>query len=372
MEVDTVLVKVASRCNIDCSYCYVYNMGNDSWKEMPAVISSCTIEALSNSLQQLVTSQSRVFATVLHGGEPLMLGLSKFSKLLGSLRVVLPTSYPISMQTNGMLITSDILNVCSEYKVSISISLDGPESVNDKFRIDKRGSGTYRQVINGIEALRKHPDSEFLFSGLLAVIDPYSCPNEIYNFFKEINTPSVDFIYRDGNHDRLPYGKESLESTEYGVWLESVLSLHINDPKPMRIRFLDDILKLLLGGASSKEGLGEELYGIVIVETDGSLTKNDTLKSVGNKADKFITLKSVHEGGLSDFFNSDEFKSYYQLQRPESRDCLSCSHLNICGGGMPLHRWSNSKGFNNPSVYCADQKHIISAASKFILEHRVR
>ena len=33
--VDTILLKVASRCNINCTYCYVYNMGDSAWKRMP-------------------------------------------------------------------------------------------------------------------------------------------------------------------------------------------------------------------------------------------------------------------------------------------------------------------------------------------------
>ena len=32
MFIDTVLLKVASRCNLDCSYCYVYNMGDEAWR----------------------------------------------------------------------------------------------------------------------------------------------------------------------------------------------------------------------------------------------------------------------------------------------------------------------------------------------------
>jgi hypothetical protein len=39
IEIDTVLIKVASRCNINCTYCYVYNAGDDGWKEMPNQIS---------------------------------------------------------------------------------------------------------------------------------------------------------------------------------------------------------------------------------------------------------------------------------------------------------------------------------------------
>ena len=35
----TYIIKIASRCNLDCDYCYEYNMGDESWKKEPATIS---------------------------------------------------------------------------------------------------------------------------------------------------------------------------------------------------------------------------------------------------------------------------------------------------------------------------------------------
>src|SRR5205085_11707590 len=129
------------------------------------------------------------------------------------------------------------------------------------------------------ELLRGHRDAGFVFTGLLAVIDPVSDPADVYTFFKGLNPPSVDFIYRDGNHSRLPAGKRSLDSTEYGQWLVGLLDVYLADPNPIRIRILDDMVKLALGGTGTKDGVGLTDYGVLIIDTDGTVTKNDTLKS---------------------------------------------------------------------------------------------
>ena len=50
---------------------------------------------------------------------------------------------------------------------------------------------------------------------------------------------------------------------------------------------LDDLLRLLLGGRSVKEGVGTTDYGILVVEPDGTVDKNDTLKVAGAGADRF-------------------------------------------------------------------------------------
>lgn len=369
MEINTVLVKVSSRCNINCSYCYVYNMGDDGWKNMPPLISQDTNKALSSALKDLVADQALPFATVLHGGEPLMMGLRKLKELLKSLRESLPDTHPISMQTNGMLITNEILQLCVQYRVSISVSIDGPKLINDQFRIDHKGKGTYEKVVAGIALLNNHKESGFLYAGLLCVINPHSEPSKIYSFLKGLGAASIDFLYRDGNHSILPFGKESFESTEYGDWLCALLDIYLSDPAAPKIRFLDDIIRLELGSLGIKEGLGVTDYGIAIIETDGAITKNDTLKSTFNGADQFSEKWSIHTHRLSEVFNSEEFKQYYAMQRATSKTCTSCDYINTCGGGMPLHRWSDENGYDNPSIYCNDQKKIISTIrSRLILE----
>lgn len=362
MQIDTVLVKVASRCNINCTYCYIYNMGDEGWRDMPNLISKATIKDLARSLAQLIKDQVSQFATVLHGGEPLMLGARRLQYLLTELRSVLPLEYPISLQTNGILITDEILDLCALHRVSVSVSIDGPQAINDKFRVDKQGRGTYQKVVDGITLLKNHSDSEFLYAGLLSVIDPSSDPEAVYNCLKRLGTKSIDFLYRDGNHTSLPYGKDSLISTEYGEWLAKLLDIYIADREPVKIRFLDDILRIALGGFGVKEGLGDNFYGIAIIETDGSLSKNDTLKSNFDGADKFDEKWMIKTDRLSEAFNTSSFEEYYKLQRPTSSECNSCKYLTICGGGMPLHRWSRENAYDNPSVYCSDQKLLISKA----------
>jgi uncharacterized protein len=335
-------------------------MGDDGWQKMPSLISPATTRALSAALKNLVADQSIPFATVLHGGEPLMLGARKLRELLKSLRESLPGTHPICMQTNGMLITDEILQICTYYSVSISVSIDGPKLINDQFRIDHKGKGTFDKIVAGITLLREHEAADFLFAGLLCVINPHSAPSKIYTFLKDLGARSIDFLYRDGNHSVLPFGKESFDSTEYGDWLCTLLTIYLSDRTAPKIRFLDDLIRLELGSTGTKEGLGMTDYGIAIIETDGTITKNDTLKSTFNGADQFNENWSIYNHRLSEVFNSDEFKQYYAMQRASSSTCLSCEYLNTCGGGMPLHRWSNENSYDNPSIYCSDQKKIIN------------
>ena len=86
MHIDTVLLKVASRCNLDCSYCYVYHMGDDGWRSLPKRMAADTRALVASELSALMRAQSRPFSIVLHGGEPLLLGLLQLESLFGALQ----------------------------------------------------------------------------------------------------------------------------------------------------------------------------------------------------------------------------------------------------------------------------------------------
>ena len=134
-----------------------------------------------------------------------------------------------------------------------------------------------------------------------------------------------------------------------------LLNLYLNDPAPITIRVLDDMLKLLIGGGATKEGIGLSDFGILIFDTDGAITKNDTLKSAYDGADRFAAKWKTGGETVLDLVGSEEYRRYHNLQKPTSSACLRCPELQVCGGGMTVHRWNDSNGYDNPTVYCADQ-----------------
>lgn len=357
---DTVLLKVASRCNLDCSYCYVYNMGDEGWRSQPKLMPANVSEAIAWALGGQYRRQGTPFSVVLHGGEPLLLGRQRLDELCARLRRELPHPCGLHLQTNGALLSEPILDVLTRHDVGISISIDGPEAVHDRFRRDHRGRGSYARVRGAIDLINAQSAARPLFAGVLAVIDPTSEPEEVYSTLKATGAPSVDFLVRDGNWDQLPYGKASAISIEYGSWLSRLLAIYLADPTPPRVRVLDDMMRLILGGGSQKEGVGTTDYGILVIEPDGQLNKNDTLKVAHKAADRFERPWSILTDDLVAFLASDAFDSYYWQQRPTAAVCQLCPDLGVCGGGMVAHRWSEGRGFDNPSIFCADQRHLIA------------
>ena len=110
MRLDTILLKVTSRCNINCSYCYVYHQGDTNWQRMPKHMSLATVEDVRKQLAKLYEDQQHSFAVVLHGGEPLLLPRSILEALLQGLSDSLPPVCNRAIQTNGTLIDDDLLD----------------------------------------------------------------------------------------------------------------------------------------------------------------------------------------------------------------------------------------------------------------------
>ena len=137
----------------------------------------------------------------------------------------------------------------------------------------------------------------------------------------------------------------------------------------MPIRILDDIIKLCLGGEGRKEGQGTTQHGILIVETNGEIRKNDTLRASFEGGDQFGKKWNITNSSLSSVLRSGEYIAYTGLQQPTAGCCRNCSLLSVCGGGMPLYRWSASRGYDNPSVYCHDHavfiRHVMARLRDF-------
>ncbi len=366
IPIDTVLLKVASRCNIACTYCYVYQLGDRGWERQPSVMSQRMIDATISRLDELRQAQDRDFAVVLHGGEPLLLGEKLLARLLVGLRARLPEGCTLSVQTNGTLLTGPLLGLFEDTGTKVSVSLDGPRELNDSRRVRFDQGGTFEAILCGIRRLQRHSAAERLFSGTLSVVEPSSDPSEVYWFLRRLGVPGMSFLLPDGNHSRLPPGKAGFDSHEAGAWLAGLFDVYMSDPDPVPVRILDDLVKLLLGGAATKEGMGRDLNAILIIDTDGTVTKNDTLKSTFNGGDQFSEPWSVQSHSLQEIARTPAFREHVEMQHPTCNQCLRCPELSICGGGMPLYRWSNERGFDNPSVYCTDHLYLISHVRRYL------
>src|SRR5580765_3806373 len=74
IEALQVVYKVAERCNINCTYCYYFNMGEDTALTRPANASLAVTESLARWIAQGCAELRIPSVNVtFHGGEPAMI-----------------------------------------------------------------------------------------------------------------------------------------------------------------------------------------------------------------------------------------------------------------------------------------------------------
>ena len=363
-----LVVKVASRCNLNCSYCYVYNAGDRSYLLQPAIMADETVAAL---IQRTATHCRRhgiaEFTFVFHGGEPLLAGPGFFRRFVAHVARDFPpeTKPRFCLQTNGTLLTKEWCELLSDLNIGIGISLDGPRESNDIHRVDHSGKGSYDQVLEGWEAAR----SCGLRPGLLAVVNVQTNPLDVYRHTKELNPRSVDFLLPDATHDKLPPGRlPGEETTLYADWLLEIFHAWVaEEDSPFRIRMFSHLIRTILGGNDSFDNFSQDPNEVMIIETNGAIESLDVLKVCRHGITRSAANVLTHE--LDDAFDNEMIRLYYNSGQHLSATCQQCLIKSVCAGGYLPHRFFQENAFDNPSVYCLDLMKLITGIQNWVVKN---
>jgi uncharacterized protein len=299
----------------------------------------------------------RDVTVILHGGEPLLAGQDLISQLVTSTRrwAGQKTTVNAAVQTNGVGLTDAYLNLFDRLGVRVGVSIDGDAIAHDRHRRFASGRGSYQAVAAALRRLERFPH---LYGGLLSTVDLRNDPVPTYQALADFGPPKIDFLLPHGTWDQPPPGRvPAPASTPYADWLIEVFDYWY--PKPQtRIRLFEEIMQLLLGGASSSEVVGLAPARMVVIETDGSVEQEDTLKIAYDGAP--ATGLHVARDSLDTALLLPQLVGRQIGSRALAGQCRRCPVRAVCGGGLYSHRYRAGSGFANPSVYCPDLLALIS------------
>jgi uncharacterized protein len=367
----TFLWKIASRCNLDCSYCYVYNRGDEQWRRQPQFMSEDTAATVAKRMLEHCQAHNKNEASIVfHGGEPLMAGadrIAKYADIIGSAFSPTNISLTVGIQSNGLLFNDAIGDVLVRRGITIGVSLDGPPTTNDRHRVDKRGRPTSRELERRLRLLT-HSRFKGVFTGFLCVIDISSDPVETLDYLLSFSPPCIDFLLPLDNYDRRPVGKEYLGSAPYGEWLTKAFDHWISVNSNTEIRIFSSLIGLMAGAPSLVENLGTDPVDLIVVETNGELEAVDSLKASFDGATQLGYDVRTH--AFDEVSKDIRVKARQIGTQGLSSACRACDLVGICGGGYIPHRYSQSNGFDNPSVYCSDLTLLIRHIKKSLVQAR--
>jgi uncharacterized protein len=363
VPINTYILKVASRCNLNCTYCYVYNMGDESYRSQPYRMSPETVSALLSRVATYSSEHDVHEVTfIFHGGEPLLAGKDFFRAFVSKATAMLggdPTP-TYALQTNGTQVTTEWLDLFHELGISFGISLDGLPSTNDSNRVTHAGAGSYVRVRRALDAALTDRRLDSLFGGVLTVINLAADPITLYYHYREIGLRRCDFLLPDGTHDHPPAGiPHDASAAPYADWLIAIFDEWFrNEDTSLSIRIFEDIIKLLFGPGFGSDALGGGPNGALVIETDGGIELIDVLKICGPGFTKLGL--NVARDAIQDACSAELMQLYQQGAARLCKTCQACPVVAVCGGGYLPHRYSSVSGFANTSVYCRDLMKLIT------------
>jgi uncharacterized protein len=347
------ILKIHSRCNLSCSYCYVYEMADQAWRELPRLMSPAVIEMAAKRINEHVRSHRLSSVDIiLHGGEPLLAGTQRLTELTGLFQAQISAQVNFTVQTNGTLLRRPMLETLSELRIRVGVSLDGDAEATGRHRLYSSGRNSYDDVAAGLRLLGS-PEFREIYGGILCTIDVHNDPIATFEALLQFSPPVLDLLLPHANWSTPP------PDSGYAEWLIEVFERWYSAPvQETQIRLFAELIQLILGGPGAVENLGLAPATLIVVDTDGTIKQLDSLSSAyPGAADTGLHVLT------SSFDDALEHPTTVARQLGAdglSAECRVCPVMEICGGGLYPHRYRQGEGFRHPSVYCADLKKLIA------------
>lgn len=337
-------------CNLRCTYCFYLEKYKLYPERKQPIMSEETLEAY---IKQYIEGLSHLpeihFAW--QGGEPTLAGLDFFRKA-----VELQQQYGggrtihNALQTNGILIDDEWAQFLAENNFLIGLSLDGPERFHDAFRRNAKDEGTFKQVMNAMETMKRH-GVEF---NILACVNRQTseAPEDVYRFLRAHGSGFIQFIpiversTGDDSPDKLTLVKPdsdldatvtpwSVQPLQYGKFLSTVFDLWVrSDVGTVFVQLFDTALEAWMGYDPSLCYFREQCGDAMILESNGDLYSCDHFVYPEN------LLGNLHEMPLSEMARSTEQLAFGAGKKDKlPAYCRDCTYLFACHGECLKHRF---------------------------------
>lgn len=358
-----VVLKVAERCNINCSYCYYFNMGETSALDRPALIDLETVGALARWIRDGCAELGIERVSIsFHGGEPLLLKPARFSAACALLRETIGPVADVSfaVQTNGTIISKAWLDLFKTHRVHVGVSIDGDRTANDRFRLGKDGGSTFKKVEDTIRWLVDWSGGDqALGPSTISVLDHRNDYGAVYRYLRSLGIINMSFLLPDRSHDH-GFGADEGDAEAYGRCLSDLFTAwFIEDDPDVNVRQIKEVVSHFrnTGTPVADPPAADDMiaYQIIVAQSDGTVSVNDSLIPALDWF-KGTPRIAIADRSMPDFLANQVFGDIRRAGDSIATACRSCDWRGLCRSGDLENRYAAANGFDNPSVYCAGYK----------------
>lgn len=351
---------VGQRCNLRCSYCY-YRGESDPLPAAPAP--QMTDDLLERYIRgHLAAWPGRTVQFSWHGGEPTLLGLDRFHRIVELQRIHCPPDKRIAngIQTNGTLLTDDWGRFLAAHGFTVGLSLDGPASLHDLYRTDRQGRGSHAAAMRGYRVLQDHR----IPTDILCVVsaDNVMFPLQVYRFFQEIGASHLSFLplvepLAGGVSER------TVPPEAFGAFLCTIFDeWRAHDIGTVKVQIFEEAVRTAFGQDHSLCLFRPTCGEIPVVEADGEVYACDHFVGPAWR------LGNVAATPLGELLASERLRRFGAGKRTSlPRRCRSCPVLSMCNGECPKNRFvAGDKEGERLNYLCAGYRLFFHHCTPFV------
>jgi uncharacterized protein len=321
-------------CNLDCHYCYYLKKELLYPESRSFRMSDDLLEEYI--VQQVAIAPGSEILFSWHGGEPTILGLDYFRRIVELQRKHCPTGKHIAngIQTNGVLLTDEWCRFLAAESFGVGLSLDGPKALHDAYRVAKDQGATHQQVMQGYRMLRRQE----IPVDLLCVVHAQNVrrPLDVYHFFKEIGAQYLSVIPLVEPQPASPGGvsERTVPAAAFGGFLCAIFDEWVRqDMGRVIVQSFEEAARPAYGLKHSLCVFRPTCGDVPVIEHNGDFYQ----------CDHFVTpehrLGNIRESPLAELLESPEQEAFGQAkQNTLPRYCQVCDVRTMCNGGCPKDR----------------------------------
>ena len=344
-------------CNLDCKYCYFLSKErlypNSDFRMSETLLEEYTRQYIEAQHIPEVT-----FAW--QGGEPTLMGLDFYKQAVGYQQKHKKAGMRIynALQTNAVTLDDAWCQFFAENDFLIGVSLDGPQSLHDVYRVDKGGAPTFDKVMRGMDFLKKHGVEFNILTTVHAANANY--PLEIYRFLRdEVKTQFIQFIpivERDndtGYQEGSAVTHRSVNAEQYGRFLNAIFDEWVrHDVGRIYVQIFDVALAAWTGNNPGLCIFEETCGKALALEHNGDVYSCDHFVEPKHKVGNIIDIP------LSEIVVSEKQQAFGLAKRDTlPQYCLDCVVRFVCNGGCPKNRFIKTpNGEAGLNYLCAGYK----------------
>ena len=319
-----------NECGLACEYCYTINGINDKTK--------IKLEYITK-IMHIISKQRNKIEILFIGGEPTSVGCEYFNEIMKTLmdiKVKNNLELDFVMQTNGILLNKEWIQLFKKYDFKVGVSFD---NFNKNIKQHRPKS---IKVERNIQLLQKYKVSFSILSvfnneTINDLLDNYDLMNKLKYNYKIL--PMNDNGHLEEKYI-LKFNEENYEKIEKFAkkWLYDTSCV-------ITMRTFHSIFYTLF--------LEEIPLCNSCIENRVSIRPDGSLFPCGRPFDDKYKVGYINDiEGFNQFQDNDGYKNLINLKVEKITNCLGCKYFNICNGGCVSNNILDNSYAEANGFYC--------------------